>query len=104
MNSLSFSASFIIIYKPIEWNLNSVFANKFGKIQCWPRNYDKLQIAPSWFFTILQIFVYIWSNSKILFLGYLDSTCLINNQWVYSVSLEYLVNSVSVSNTDNDGK
>jgi hypothetical protein len=42
MNSLSFSSSFIINYEPIEWNLNSVFANKFAKIQRWPRNYDKL--------------------------------------------------------------
>ncbi len=28
MNSLVFSASFIINSEPIEWNLNSVFANK----------------------------------------------------------------------------
>ncbi len=27
----------------IEPNLNSVFVNKYGKIQCWLRNNDNLQ-------------------------------------------------------------
>ncbi len=29
--------------EPVEYNLNGIFANNYGKIWCWLRNYDNLQ-------------------------------------------------------------
>jgi hypothetical protein len=43
MNRLLFSKLNLVNPKPIEWPLNSVFTNKYGKILCWPRNYEYLQ-------------------------------------------------------------
>ncbi len=42
MNILSFSLPDLVNSEPIEQNWNGIFANKYGKIQCWPRNYDNL--------------------------------------------------------------
>ncbi len=42
-NSLSFSFTNFVNPKPIEWHLNHVFSNKYGKIGCWLRNYENLQ-------------------------------------------------------------
>ncbi len=61
MNSSSFSASFIIISESIEWNLKSVFANKYCRIWGWPRNYEKWQIVPSWFL-IRLVSVCLWEQ------------------------------------------
>jgi hypothetical protein len=41
MKSLSFSSANFVKSDPIEQNLNSIFMNKYGKIQCWPRKYNK---------------------------------------------------------------
>ncbi len=40
MNSLSFSKQNLVNPEPIEWPLNSVFTNKYGKILCCLRNYE----------------------------------------------------------------
>ncbi len=37
MNSLSFKKPNLVNPEPIEWQLNSVFTNKYGKIWCWLR-------------------------------------------------------------------
>ncbi len=42
MNSLSFSKLNLVNPEPIEWPSNSGFTNKYGKIWCWPRNYEYL--------------------------------------------------------------
>ncbi len=42
-----------------------MFANKYGKIQCWMWNYNKLWIGWSQIFTLLQLFVYIQSSLKV---------------------------------------
>jgi ABC-type sugar transport system permease subunit len=55
MNSLSYSEPNLVNPEPIEWPLNSVFTNKYGKIRCWPRNYKYL-----WEFTNSFIPVFHW--------------------------------------------
>ncbi len=42
MNRLSLSSSFIINTEPIKQNFNSIFANKYIKIQCRMENNKKL--------------------------------------------------------------
>ncbi len=64
MNSLSFSAPNLVYSEPIEQNLNDIVANKYGKILCWPRNYNKLEIVWYQLATNLFIFIYINSNLK----------------------------------------
>ncbi len=49
MNSSWFGLSFIINNEQIEPNLNGVFANKYNKIQCWPRNIENFWILWSHF-------------------------------------------------------
>ncbi len=49
-------------------------------------NYDKLQIVWSQFFTLLQPLVYIWSNLKLFIYWNSDSTCFINDKWVFGPS------------------
>ncbi len=68
MNSLLFSEPNYVNPEPIEWPLNSVFTNKYGKNdadQEIKNTYKNLQIVQSQFFTDTLIFVYIWSNSNI---------------------------------------
>ncbi len=43
MNRLSFLLPNLVNHDPIEWPLNSVFTNKYGKIWCWPSNYKYLR-------------------------------------------------------------
>ncbi len=43
MNSLSFSKLNLVNPEPIDWPSNSVYTNKYGKIRCWPRNYEYLR-------------------------------------------------------------
>ncbi len=79
MNSLSFSAPNFVNSEPIEQNLNGLFANKYGKIQSWLRNYNKLWEIKSQFFTNLLIYNYVLSKLKI-FGGYSDLTCSLNDE------------------------
>ncbi len=53
MNSLSFSEQNLVNLESIEWSLNSVFTNKYGKIRYWPRNNEYL-----WEFTNSSIPVF----------------------------------------------
>jgi hypothetical protein len=53
MNSLFFSEQNLVNLERIEWPLNSVFTNKYGKIRYWPRN-DKYL----WEFTNSSISVF----------------------------------------------
>jgi len=64
MNSLSFSSPNFVNFEPIEQNLKDMVANKYGKIWCWPWNYNKLEIVWSQLSTNLFIFIYINSNLK----------------------------------------
>jgi len=71
MNSSSFRSSFIINNEQIEPNLNSVFENKYGKIQCWPRNYNKFWEIKNSAISLLRIFIYNQSIQKnYLLLGF----------------------------------
>jgi hypothetical protein len=58
MNSSSFRSSFIINNEQIEPNLNSIFAIKYGKIQCSLRNYNKFQKIENSLISLLRIFIY----------------------------------------------
>ncbi len=97
MNGLLFSLFFFVNSEPIKKNLNGIFANKYGEIQYWLRNYEKLQIVWSHFFTLLKIFVYIWSNSKLFGLSVFSFDLF--DKWQIGIrSLQYFVNSKSHSN------
>ena len=61
--SLSFSEQNLVNLEPIEWPLNSVFTNKYGKIWCRPRNYEYL-----WEFTNSLISVFHWYPNIHLYL------------------------------------
>ncbi len=84
MSSLSFSSSIFVNSEPIEQNLNSIFANKYGKIQCWLRNYEKLQeITNSSIsdFTLSQIFVYIQKYSVYTYSDLISYKAHIQKYW-----------------------
>jgi hypothetical protein len=68
-NSLLFSPSFS---EPIEQNLNvylQINTVKYNVDREIMINYEKLQIVLSHFFILLQMLVYIWSNSKLFSLS-----------------------------------
>jgi hypothetical protein len=44
-NSQSFRSSFIVNTEPIKPILNGIFVNKYGKIQCSLRNYEKFILS-----------------------------------------------------------
>ncbi len=58
------SSSFIINNEQNEPILNGIFTNKNGKIQCWPRNYDKFWEITNNLISLLNIFIYNWSIWK----------------------------------------
>ena len=58
MNSSWFRLSFIINIEQIEPNLNGVFANKYDKIRCWPRNFENFQEFWNSSISLLRIFIY----------------------------------------------
>ncbi len=61
MNSLLFSWPNLENPEPIEWPLNNVFTNKYGKIWFQSKNYkylyENLQVVQSKFFTDKLIFI-----------------------------------------------
>ncbi len=83
-----FSLSFTIKNEQIEPNLNSVFANKYDKIQCWPRNFEYFREFLNSSISLLRIFIsnlsiqklstfgirfrLLWKSSKLpsIFLGF----------------------------------
>ncbi len=68
MNSFSFSEQNLVNLEPIEWPLNSVFTNKYGKYNTdreITNTYKNLQIVQTQFFTDKLIFIYIGYNLNI---------------------------------------
>ncbi len=108
-----------IISEPIEWNLNSVFKNEYIKIQRWLRNYEKLweivrNCEKLWeivrncekLWEIMRNCEKLWEivrNCEKLW-EIMRNYDKLQMDWVFSLSLKYSVNSVSVLNTDNKGK
>ncbi len=86
MNRLSFSSSFLINSEQIEQNFNGIMANKYVKIQCWLRNYDKLCENMNTSISFFHSFVMFGQIWKSLVFGDLDLTCLKNNKWLFSFS------------------
>jgi hypothetical protein len=66
----------------VYWQTNIV---KYNVDQEITRNYEKLQIDCCWFFTLLQIFVYIQSKSKIFGLSVFGFN-LFKNKWLFEFS------------------
>jgi hypothetical protein len=70
--------------EPIKPNLNGVFANKYGKTQCWPRNYDNLWEFSNSLILVLHQFanIYLYSAKfkNLRVYQYLDLTCWINGE------------------------
>ncbi len=66
MNTWWFRLSFFINNEQIEPNLNGVFTNKYGKIQCWLTNFEKFWIV---MISLLRIFIYNQSIQKIYLLS-----------------------------------
>ncbi len=66
-----FWLSFTINNEQIAPNLNSVFANKYDKIWCWPRNFDYIWEFLNSSISLLWIFIYNQSIRKsYLLLGF----------------------------------
>ncbi len=86
MNSSLFRLSFFINNEQTQPNLNGVFVNKYGKIQCWLRNFDYFWEILNRLLSLLKIFIYnqknvsafgfwfqlLWKSSKLpsIFLGF----------------------------------
>jgi hypothetical protein len=61
-----FWLSFAISNEQIEPNLNGVFANKYDKIRCWPRNFWEILRNFEKFWEILRNFEKFWEISNSL--------------------------------------
>ncbi len=89
MNSSWFRLLFIINNEQIEPNLNGVFANKYDKIQCWPRNFDDFQEISNSLISLSTIFVYnqsIWKNYLLSGFGF---ACFEKSSKVSSIFLGF---------------
>ena len=92
MNSLSFSKQNLVNSEPIEWPLNSVFTNKYGKYDVdreITNIYENLQIVQSHFFTDMLLFINIWSTSIIYWFIGIRICCQQIQMNNYSFTFDY---------------
>ncbi len=107
MNSLSFSLPDLVNPEPFEWPLNSVFTNRYGKIQCWPRNYEYFQeftnsLIPV--FPSMILFIYVQSTLNIYWFIGIRIRCQQIQTNSYLVTFDYSQNLVQHSMNDPEGK